>query len=131
MKNNKEEQSGRKSEVRITSQPSTGLRHVDSLAPAHSALRASASGEFLSSHPKQLKSPAPTSEGNIRKLQYWESLTAGERKLICCLMRMLRGAKRSQSLDVAGAATKWERGIGCFIKVRLMGACRAGQLSKA
>jgi hypothetical protein len=70
-------------------------------------------------------------ESGVRKLQYWESLTAGERKLICCLMRMLRGAKRSHSHDVAGAATKWERGIGCFIKVRLMNACRAGQLSKA
>jgi hypothetical protein len=104
MKLNKEEQSRRKSEVGITSQPSSALR-----AP----------------------SPAPASEGNIRKLEWWESLTAGERKLICCVMRMLRGAKRSHSRDVAGAATKWERGIGCFIKVRLMSACRAGQLSKS
>jgi hypothetical protein len=46
-------------------QPSSGLRHVDSLAPARSALRASASGEFLSRPPKPLKSPAPASEGQI------------------------------------------------------------------
>ena len=64
-------------------------------------------------------------ESGVRKLQYWESLTAGERNLICCVMRMLRGAKRSHSHDVAGAAIKWERGIGFFIKVRLMSACRA------
>jgi hypothetical protein len=76
-------------------------------------------------------SPAPASEGQVRRLEWWESLTPGERKLICCVMRMLRGAKRSHSHDVAGAATKWERGIGCFIKVRLMGACRTGQLSKS
>ena len=67
----------------------------------------------------------------VRRLEWWESLTPGERKLICCVMRMLRGAKRSHVRDVAGAATKWERGIGCFIKVRLMGACRTGQLSKS
>jgi len=67
----------------------------------------------------------------VRRLEWWESLTPGERKLICCVMRMLRGAKRSHLRDVAGAATKWERGIGCFIKVRLIGACRTGQLSKA
>lgn len=35
-------------------------------------------------------------------------------------MRMLRGAKQSQLKDVARAAAEWERGIGCFIKVRLM-----------
>lgn len=97
MKNNKEEQSGRKSEV--------GCHLTPALSPK--------GGE------------------GVKRLEYWESLTPGERKLICCVMRMLRGAKRSHSHDVAGAATKWERGIGCFIKVRLMGACRTGQLSKA
>jgi hypothetical protein len=62
-----------------------------------------------------------TSQGSgVRKLDWWETLTPGERKLICSLMRMLRGAKRSQLQDVARAAVKWERGIGCFIKVRLM-----------
>jgi|ERR1035437_525344 hypothetical protein len=76
--------------------------------------------------------PLPDRNGEgVRRLEWWESLTPGERKLICCVMRMLRGAKRSHLRDVAGAATKWERGIGCFIKVRLMGACRTGQLSKS
>ena len=55
-----------------------------------------------------------------RRADWWESLSPGERKLICNLMRMLRGAKKSQLWDVARAAAKWERGIGCFIKVRLM-----------
>jgi len=45
--------------------PSSGLRHVDSLVPARSALRASTSGEFLSRLPKPLKSPALASEGQI------------------------------------------------------------------
>jgi hypothetical protein len=53
-------------------------------------------------------------------LEWWEALTSGERKLICSLMRMLRGATRSQLRDVAVAAKKWERGLGCSIKVRLM-----------
>ncbi|MDR3458067.1 MAG: hypothetical protein P4N60_11515 [Verrucomicrobiae bacterium] len=56
----------------------------------------------------------------VQRLEWWEVLTPGERKLICSLMRMLRGAKRSQLQEVAMAAAKWERGIGCFIKVRLM-----------
>jgi hypothetical protein len=51
---------------------------------------------------------------------WWNSLSSGERKIICSLMRLLRGAKRSQLRDVARAAAEWERGIGCFIKVRLM-----------
>ena len=49
----------------------------------------------------------------------WTGLSCGERRLICALMRMLRGAKRSQIADVARAAAKWESGISCFIKVRL------------
>jgi hypothetical protein len=55
-----------------------------------------------------------------RRLQWWRSLSSGERKLICGVMEMLRGAKQSQVADVARAAAEWERGIGCFIKVRLM-----------
>jgi hypothetical protein len=57
--------------------------------------------------------------------EWWESLSVGERKLICSLMRMLRGAKQSQLKDVARAAAEWERGIGCFIKVRLMNGYNA------
>lgn len=52
--------------------------------------------------------------------EWWAKLTLGERRLICGIMGMLRGAKRSQIAEVARAAAKWERGIGCFIKVRLM-----------
>lgn len=59
-------------------------------------------------------------QAEVRRLEWWEALTPGEKKLICNLMRMLRGAKHSQIQDVARAAAKWERGIGCFIKVRLM-----------
>jgi hypothetical protein len=53
-------------------------------------------------------------------LDWWKSLSSGERKLICSLMAMLRGAKHSQRRDVARAGAEWERGIGCFIKFRLM-----------
>ena len=35
-------------------------------------------------------------------------------------MAMLRGARHSQRRDVARAGAEWERGIGCFIKFRLM-----------
>jgi hypothetical protein len=59
--------------------------------------------------------------GTIEPHEWWASLSAGERRLICSVMQMLRGAKRSQLRDVARAAMKWERGIGCFIKVRLIG----------
>jgi len=58
--------------------------------------------------------------GNVEPQEWWESLSDGERRLICSLMRMLRGAKRSTIVEVARAAVKWERGLGCFIKVRLM-----------
>ena len=51
---------------------------------------------------------------------WWRNLSQGERRLICSLMGMLRGAKRSQVVEVARAAAKWERGLGCFIKVRLI-----------
>ena len=68
----------------------------------------------------KLKNEIRSQKPEVRNFEWWESLTSGEQKLICSLMRMLRGAKRSQLADVARAAAKWERGIGCFIKVRLM-----------
>jgi hypothetical protein len=58
------------------------------------------------------------SSANIREM--WSGLSHGERRLICSVMRMLKGAKKSQIRDVARAAAKWETGIGFFIKVRLM-----------
>ena len=71
-------------------------------------------------------------EQNPRRIQeWWASLAPGERQLICSVMGLLRGAKRSHLRDVANAAAKWERGIGCFIKVRLMSASRTGQHRKA
>jgi len=60
--------------------------------------------------------------GSVEPQEWWASLSAGERRLICSVVQMLRGAKRSQLRDVARAAVKWERGLGCFIKVRLMNA---------
>jgi len=51
---------------------------------------------------------------------WWAVVPAGERTLIHAVVRMLRSAKRSELQEVAQAAAKWERGIGCFIKVRLM-----------
>ena len=57
---------------------------------------------------------------------WWAGLSNGEKHVIWCVMRMLRGAKRSELSDVAQAAKKWERGIACFIKWRLKnGAGRA------
>jgi hypothetical protein len=47
-------------------------------------------------------------------------LPAGERILIRTVLRMLRSAKQSRIREVARAAAKWERGISCFIKVRLI-----------
>ena len=35
--------------------------------------------------------------------------------------KVLREAKESESLEMARAAAKWERALGCFIKVRLKG----------
>jgi len=75
---------------------------------------------------------AANGAGDSRRVQeWWDRLSQGERRLICSVMGLLRGAKRSQLQDVARAAAKWERGLGCFIKVRLMnGASRTGHLSK-
>ncbi len=52
--------------------------------------------------------------------EWWRGVPEGERALIQSLAGLLRSAKRSQVREVAQAARKWERGLGCFIKVRLM-----------
>ena len=52
--------------------------------------------------------------------EWWAAAPVGERRFLGGLARMMRSAKRSKSPDVARAAVKWERGIGCFIKVRLV-----------
>jgi hypothetical protein len=56
--------------------------------------------------------------------EWWTVAPVGERRFLGSLARMMRSAKRSRSRDVAQAATKWERALGCFIKVRLMGERR-------
>ena len=52
---------------------------------------------------------------------WWVAVPEGERALLHAIARMLRSARRSQLPEVARAAAKWERGIGCFVKVRLIG----------
>ena len=60
--------------------------------------------------------------------EWWTALPEGEKTLLRAIGRMLRSAKRSRLPEVARAAAKWERGIGCFVKVRLMHARRARRL---
>ncbi len=52
--------------------------------------------------------------------EWWANAPVGERRLLGALARMMRSARRSQSPDVARAAVKWERALGCFIQVRLI-----------
>ena len=52
--------------------------------------------------------------------EWWMIAPVGERRFLVGLARMMRSAKRSKSPDVARAAVKWERALGCFIKVRLI-----------
>jgi hypothetical protein len=52
--------------------------------------------------------------------EWWATIPDGEKTLLHAIARMLRSAKRSELHEVARAAAKWERGIGCFVKVRLM-----------
>jgi len=52
--------------------------------------------------------------------EWWATIPEGEKMLLHAIARLLRSAKRSQLQEVARAAAKWERGIGCFVKVRLM-----------
>jgi len=53
--------------------------------------------------------------------EWWTMVPVGERRILGGLARMMRRAKRSKSPGVARAAVKWERALGCFIKVRLIG----------
>jgi hypothetical protein len=52
---------------------------------------------------------------------WWVALPAGEQSVIRAVAKVLREAKGSESLETARAAAKWERALGCFIKVRLKG----------
>ena len=51
--------------------------------------------------------------------EWWTRLAWEERALIRAVFRMLGRAKRSQAPELAQAAVKWERSLGCCIKVRL------------
>jgi hypothetical protein len=67
-----------------------------------------------------------TAEGGKQKWSitaapdWWTAVPKGERALLHAIARMLRSAKRSHLPEVARAAAKWERSIGCFVKVRLI-----------
>ena len=56
--------------------------------------------------------------------EWWAAVPEGEKTLLHTIARMLRSAKRSELQEVARAAAKWERGIGCFVKVRLIAEYR-------
>ena len=56
--------------------------------------------------------------------EWWAAIPEGEKTLLHAIARMLRSAKRSELHEVARAAAKWERGIGCFVKVRLIAEYR-------
>jgi hypothetical protein len=62
--------------------------------------------------------------------EWWATIPEGEKSLLHAIARMLRSAKRSELHEVARAAAKWERGIGCFIKVRLIGERRKAESRK-
>ena len=63
--------------------------------------------------------------------EWWAVVPAGERALLHAMARMLRSARRSPWLEVARAAAKWERALGCFIKVRLIGEKQRAERAKA
>ncbi len=64
-------------------------------------------------------SEARSQKGEVRP-DWWVALPAGERSVIRAVAVALREAKASGSLEMARAAAKWERALGCFIKVRLV-----------
>jgi len=61
-----------------------------------------------------------TEMGRIAAPEWWMMAPVGERRFLGGLARMMRCARRSQSPEVARAAVKWERALGCFIQVRLI-----------
>jgi hypothetical protein len=62
---------------------------------------------------------------------WWAAVPEGEKTLLHTIARMLRSAKLSELQDVARAAVKWERGIGYFVKVRLIWEHRKAAPGKA
>ena len=62
--------------------------------------------------------------------EWWAAIPEGEKALLHTIARMLRSARRSELQEVARAAAKWERGIGCFVKVRLIREHRKAESRK-
>ena len=57
-------------------------------------------------------------------------MPSGEKALIRAVFRLLGRARQSQARELALAAVKWERSLGCFIKVRLMTESRRATTDK-
>ena len=62
--------------------------------------------------------------------EWWTRLPSGEKAVVRAVFRLLGIAKRNQSREIAQAAVKWERSLGCFIKVRLMAQWRRAEPDK-
>jgi hypothetical protein len=52
---------------------------------------------------------------------WWLAVPQSEKAVIRDVVASIRGLKRSKSPQISQAARKWERGIVCFIRFRLMG----------
>ena len=65
--------------------------------------------------------------GRAAAPEWWTMAPVSERRFLGGLARMMRTARRSKSPEMARAALKWERALGCFIKVRLMGERRKAE----
>ena len=68
----------------------------------------------------QIRETSGIRRGTPEIPEWWATLPEGEKRLLHAIARMLRSAKRSELEEVARAAAKWERGLACFIKVRLI-----------
>lgn len=51
---------------------------------------------------------------------WWLAVPQSEKAVIRDVVMSIRGLKRSKSPQISEAARKWERGIVCFIRFRLM-----------
>lgn len=56
--------------------------------------------------------------------EWWSAVPEGEKMVLQAIVQMLRAVKTSPRPDTARAASKGERGIRCFIRVRLINARR-------
>ncbi len=63
--------------------------------------------------------------------EWWRILPEAEKAVIRDVLNALRSLKRSQQGQVAVAARKWERSLGCFIKCQLMSGERGGRYRRS